>query len=138
MTIRGFMPHLPAHEVLSPTATWITTTVRTAHKAQDPHARGLRDKTAGQRIQNNVVLVVVDGLTKMAHFTPCRTAITAEQTAKLFNSKVVRLHGILKAIMTPDLRYVQLLDKNMGTVWYTSPTVHDLPPTDRRSDTCAS
>ncbi|GJP58691.1 hypothetical protein CLOP_g2391 [Closterium sp. NIES-67] len=46
------------------------------------------------------VLVVVDRLTKMAHFTPCRTIITAKETARLFVSTVVRLHGIPAAIIS--------------------------------------
>ncbi|GJP84837.1 hypothetical protein CLOP_g14887 [Closterium sp. NIES-67] len=49
---------------------------------------------------NDVVLVVVDRLTKMAHFAPCRTTITAEETARLFISTVVRLHGIPAAIIS--------------------------------------
>ncbi|GJP39105.1 hypothetical protein CLOM_g23495, partial [Closterium sp. NIES-68] len=49
---------------------------------------------------NNAVLVVVDRLTKMAHFAPCRTTITAEETARLFISTVVRLHGIPAAIIS--------------------------------------
>ncbi|GJP64062.1 hypothetical protein CLOP_g21093 [Closterium sp. NIES-67] len=50
--------------------------------------------------QNDAVLVVVDRLMKMAHFAPCRTTITAEQTAKLLISTVVHLHGIPKAIVS--------------------------------------
>ncbi|CAI5468676.1 unnamed protein product [Closterium sp. Yama58-4] len=49
---------------------------------------------------NDAVLVVVDRFTKMAHFAPCRTTITAEETARLFISTVVRLHGIPSAIIT--------------------------------------
>ncbi|CAI5467927.1 unnamed protein product [Closterium sp. Yama58-4] len=49
---------------------------------------------------NDAVLVVVDRLTKMAHFAPCRTTITAEETARLFISTVVRLHGIPSAIIS--------------------------------------
>ncbi|GJP49851.1 hypothetical protein CLOM_g9009 [Closterium sp. NIES-68] len=49
---------------------------------------------------NDAVLVVVDRLTKMAHFAPCRTTITAEDTAKLFISTVVRLHGLPSAIIS--------------------------------------
>ncbi|CAI7890689.1 unnamed protein product [Closterium sp. NIES-54] len=49
---------------------------------------------------NNAVLVVVDCLTKMAHFAPCRTTITAKETAHLFISTVVRLHGIPLAIIS--------------------------------------
>ncbi|GJP56485.1 hypothetical protein CLOM_g15552 [Closterium sp. NIES-68] len=49
---------------------------------------------------NDAVLVVVDRLTKMAHFAPCRTTITPEETARLFISTVVRLHGIPAAIIS--------------------------------------
>ncbi|GJP80063.1 hypothetical protein CLOP_g10298 [Closterium sp. NIES-67] len=49
---------------------------------------------------NDTVLVVVDRLTKMAHFAPCRTTITAEETARLFISTVVSLHGIPAAIIS--------------------------------------
>ncbi|GJP33068.1 hypothetical protein CLOM_g17634 [Closterium sp. NIES-68] len=49
---------------------------------------------------NDAVLVVVDRLTKMAHFAPCRTMITAEETARLFISVVVRLHGIPTTIIS--------------------------------------
>ncbi|GJP45881.1 hypothetical protein CLOM_g5223 [Closterium sp. NIES-68] len=49
---------------------------------------------------NDAVLVVVDRLTKMAHFAPCSTTITAEETARLFISTVVRLHVIPAAIIS--------------------------------------
>ncbi|GJP40450.1 hypothetical protein CLOM_g132 [Closterium sp. NIES-68] len=49
---------------------------------------------------NDAVLVVVDRLTKMAHFAQCRTTITAEETERLFISTVVRLHGIPAAIIS--------------------------------------
>ncbi|GJP47026.1 hypothetical protein CLOM_g6258 [Closterium sp. NIES-68] len=49
---------------------------------------------------NDAVLVVVDRLTKMTHFAPCRTTITAEETARLFISTVVHLHGIPAAIIS--------------------------------------
>ncbi|ETE59275.1 Tf2-1, partial [Ophiophagus hannah] len=40
------------------------------------------------------VLVVVDMLTKMAHFIPCRTLPMAHTTARLFLQHVFRLHGL--------------------------------------------
>ncbi|GJP62458.1 hypothetical protein CLOP_g19517 [Closterium sp. NIES-67] len=43
---------------------------------------------------NDAILVVVDRLTKMAHFATSKTTVTAEQTAKLFLTNIVRLHGI--------------------------------------------
>uniref|UniRef100_A0A670K6E2 Gypsy retrotransposon integrase-like protein 1 n=1 Tax=Podarcis muralis TaxID=64176 RepID=A0A670K6E2_PODMU len=39
------------------------------------------------------IMVVVDLLTKMAHFIACSHAVTAEETAKLFVENVFRLHG---------------------------------------------
>ncbi|GJP55497.1 hypothetical protein CLOM_g14448 [Closterium sp. NIES-68] len=48
---------------------------------------------------NDAILVVVDRLTKMAHFAACKTTITAEQTAKLFltafprQSSAIVTHG---------------------------------------------
>ncbi|GJP42671.1 hypothetical protein CLOM_g2210 [Closterium sp. NIES-68] len=49
---------------------------------------------------NDAVLVVVDRFTKMTHFAPCRTTITAEETVRLFISIVVRLHVIPAAIIS--------------------------------------
>ncbi|GJP87017.1 hypothetical protein CLOP_g16984 [Closterium sp. NIES-67] len=49
---------------------------------------------------NNAVLVVVDRLTKMAHFALCRMTITAKDTAKLFISTIVRIHGLPSAIIS--------------------------------------
>ncbi|GJP81964.1 hypothetical protein CLOP_g12093, partial [Closterium sp. NIES-67] len=49
---------------------------------------------------NDAVLVVVDRLTEMVHFAPCRTTITSEETARLFISAIVNLHGIPAAIIS--------------------------------------
>ncbi|GJP33094.1 hypothetical protein CLOM_g17656 [Closterium sp. NIES-68] len=49
---------------------------------------------------NDAILIVVDRLTKMAHFAACKTTITAEQTAKLFLTNMVRLHGFPSAIIS--------------------------------------
>jgi len=47
----------------------------------------------------NSILVVVDRLTKMAHFTPCSKSITAEETAQLILDGIVRLHGLPEEIV---------------------------------------
>ncbi|GJP75868.1 hypothetical protein CLOP_g6269 [Closterium sp. NIES-67] len=49
---------------------------------------------------NDTILVVIDRLTKMAHFVACKTTITAEQTAELFLRNIVRLNGIPLAIIS--------------------------------------
>jgi hypothetical protein len=48
----------------------------------------------------NSILVVVDRLTKMAHFTPCSKSITVEETAQLILDGIVRLHGLLEEIVS--------------------------------------
>jgi hypothetical protein len=48
----------------------------------------------------NSILVVVDRLTKMAHFTPCSKSITTEETAQLILDGIVRLHGLPEEIVS--------------------------------------
>ncbi len=48
----------------------------------------------------NSILVVVDRLTKMAHFTPCSKLITAEETTQLILDGIVRLHGLPEEIVS--------------------------------------
>ena len=55
------------------------------------------------------VLVTVDHLTRMAHFTPCRCDITSKQTAELFVKEVIRLHGVPQVLVSdrdPCLRRI--------------------------------
>lgn len=42
----------------------------------------------------DAICVVVDRLTKMAHFIPCRKSISGEETAKLFLDNIYRYHGL--------------------------------------------
>ena len=48
----------------------------------------------------NTILVVIDRLTKMSHFIPCRKDLDARQFATLFMQHIVRLHGIPRDIIT--------------------------------------
>ncbi|GJP33387.1 hypothetical protein CLOM_g17931 [Closterium sp. NIES-68] len=50
--------------------------------------------------RNDAILVVVDRLTKMAHFIACQQTIIAEQTARLFLTNVIRLHRLPSAIIS--------------------------------------
>jgi len=50
--------------------------------------------------KNNSILVVIDRLTKMAHFLPTTTNITSKETAQLFFNNIVRLHGYPKSIIS--------------------------------------
>ena len=49
---------------------------------------------------NDAIFVVVDRLTKMAHFIPTKTTATAEDTARLFLDNVFRLHGLPEEIIS--------------------------------------
>jgi hypothetical protein len=40
------------------------------------------------------IFVVVDRLTKMAHFVPCNKTVTGEETARLFMDNIYKYHGL--------------------------------------------
>jgi hypothetical protein len=46
------------------------------------------------------IMVVVDRLSKMAHFVPCTTTVQAPEAAQLFFGSVFRLHGLPKSIVS--------------------------------------
>ena len=48
----------------------------------------------------DTVLVVIDRLTKMSHFIPCKKSLDARQFATLFLKEIIRLHGIPRDIIT--------------------------------------
>jgi hypothetical protein len=48
----------------------------------------------------NSIWVIVDRLTKSAHFIPVSTTYRVRQYAKLYLSHIVRYHGILKTIIS--------------------------------------
>ena len=43
---------------------------------------------------NNAIFVMIDRLSKVAHFLPVRESITASQLADLYISQIVSLHGV--------------------------------------------
>ena len=48
----------------------------------------------------DVILVVINRLTKMSHFIPCKKDLDAWQFATLFMQNIVRLHEIPRDIIT--------------------------------------
>ena len=46
------------------------------------------------------ILVIVDRLTKSAHFIPVKVTYNAEKLAKIYISEIVRLHGVPLSIIS--------------------------------------
>ena len=68
---------------------------------------------------DSILTITDQGCTKMAHFIPCREAITAEETARVFLEGIVRRYGLPgKIISDRDPRFtskfVQELCRTLG------------------------
>jgi hypothetical protein len=68
----------------------------------------------------NNVLIVVDHLTRMAHFLPCVATVTTEETATLFLQGLYRLHELPRVLISDrDPKFVncfwQTLWRRLGT-----------------------
>jgi len=49
---------------------------------------------------DDAILIVIDRLTKMAHFLPCTKEMNTRQFSELFMREIFRLHGLPKDIIT--------------------------------------
>lgn len=85
----------------------------------------------------DAIWVVVDRLTKSAHFIPMKTTNSAQDLAPLYIREVVRLHGVPKSIVSDrDSKFVshfwQSLQSALGTKLTLSTAFH--PQTDGQSE----
>ncbi|KAK8976607.1 hypothetical protein V6N11_057207 [Hibiscus sabdariffa] len=83
------------------------------------------------------VWVIVDRLTKSAHFIPVRTNYPVDKLAKLYISEIVRLHGVPLSIISDrdpkfTSRFWQALHDALGTRLNFSTAFH--PQTDGQSE----
>ena len=78
---------------------------------------------------NDAIFVVIDKLTKVAHFLPIKESITAAQLAELYTSRIVSLHGILQLISSDrgsifTSKFWDSFQKAMGTNIHFSTAFH--------------
>ena len=50
--------------------------------------------------QYDAILVIVDHLTKMAHYIPTHESVTSEGTARLYFDNILRLHGLPDSLVS--------------------------------------
>ena len=86
---------------------------------------------------HNMVWVVVDRLTKVAHFIPLRTGCSLEKLAEIYVREIVRLHDVpLTIVSDRDTRFVsrfwRSLHEALGTMLRFSIAFH--PQTDGQSE----
>ena len=86
---------------------------------------------------HNMVWIVVDRLTKVAHFIPLRTGCSLEKLAEIYVREIVRLHGVpLTIVSDRDTHFVshfwRSLHGALGTKLHFSTAFH--PQTDGQSE----
>jgi hypothetical protein len=84
----------------------------------------------------NSIWVIVDRLTKVAHFIPVRTTYSRPQLEELYMSRIVYLHGVPKEIVSDrgthfTLKFCERLHETLG---YPIALQFCLSPSDRWSD----
>jgi hypothetical protein len=89
------------------------------------------------RSGNDAIVVFVDKLTKMVHYAPTLTTVTAPQLAEIFMREVVRHHGVPESILSDrDPRFTANfwngLWKSLGTKLVMSTAYH--PQTDGQTE----
>jgi hypothetical protein len=85
----------------------------------------------------NSIWVIVDRLTKSAHFIPVHTRYRAEKYAKLYISRILCLHGVPKTIISDQgpqfiARFSEQLYASLGTHLIHSSAYH--PQTDGQTE----
>ena len=101
------------------------------------HYNGFCDRLPKTSRKNDAVWVIVDRLTKSAHFLPIKWGITLEQLARKYIDEVVRLHGVPLSIVSDrhprfTSRFYGSLQEALGTKVSFSTAFH--PQTDGQSE----
>ena len=83
------------------------------------------------------IWVIVDRLTKVAHFLPVKTTYTGARLVELYMERIVCLHGVLKKIVSDTgtqftSQFWQKVHRSLGTKLNFSSTYH--PQTDVQTE----
>ena len=83
------------------------------------------------------IWVIVDRLTKCAHFVPVHTTYTLDKLVSLYIAEIVRLHGVPKSIVSDrdpqfTARFWDCLHRDLGTRLNFGTSYH--PQTDGQSE----
>lgn len=86
---------------------------------------------------NDAIWVIVDCLTKVAHFLPMKITFPLDRLAQLYVNEIVRLHGVPLTIVSDrdarfTFRFWTALQKAMGTKLKFSTAYH--PQTDGQTE----
>ncbi|KAK5775809.1 hypothetical protein PVK06_043751 [Gossypium arboreum] len=87
--------------------------------------------------KKDAIWVIVDRLTKSAHFIPVRTDFSLDKLAELYVSQIIRLHGVPISIVSDrdprfTSRFSKKLQEALGTKLHFSTAFH--PQTDGQSE----
>ena len=84
------------------------------------------------RRKNDTVWVIVDRLTKSAHFLPMQVNLPLSQLVELYVSEIVCLHGVPMSIVSDrDTVYIKILEGTIGNFWYYIEFQNHLPSSNR-------
>jgi hypothetical protein len=79
---------------------WIAAAVASASVEVERNCHGFYRGFAKNSVRIRFHLVIVDRLTKVAHFIPVKTTYSGPQLAELYMSRIVCLHGVPKKIVS--------------------------------------
>lgn len=65
---------------------------------------------------NDTIWVIVDRLTKYAHFLPRKITNSMDTLAKMYLREIVQLHGLLMSITHRDTRFTSKFSKQLQEV----------------------
>ena len=83
--------------------------------------------------KHDSIWIIIDRLTKTAHFIPVNTTYSAKKYAEIYLDQIVRLHGVPKTIISDRgaqfiARFSEHLQESLGTKLIRSLAYH--PQTD--------